>query len=175
MHAAEFSRKAAVAERFPTLDFAADYGVIGINPATSHGTFSVEGQLHFPIWAGGQARGDIEEADARLQQRRAEYDDLRARVEADVRTAFLDLNAAAELVRVAQSRRALAQDELQQARDRFASGVADTVEVVQAQEVVSSAEQDYIASLNAHNLAKAGVARAAGQAEKITRDLLRSQ
>jgi len=175
VRAAEFSRKAAVAERFPTLDFAADYGVIGINPATSHGTFSVEGQLHFPIWAGGQARGDIEEADARLQQRRAEYDDLRARVEADVRTAFLDLNAAAELVRVAQSRRALAQDELQQARDRFASGVADTVEVVQAQEVVSSAEQDYIASLNAHNLAKAGVARAAGQAEKIMRDLLRSQ
>jgi len=175
LHAAEYSRKAAVAERFPTLEFAADYGVIGINPATSHGTFSVEGQLHFPIWAGGQARGDIEQADARLQQRRAEYDDLRARVEADVRTAFLDLTAAAEQVRVAQSRRALAQDELQQARDRFASGVADTVEAVQAQEVVSSAEQDYIASLNAHNLAKASVARAAGQAEKIMRDLLRSQ
>ena len=175
MHAAEFSRKAAVAERFPTLDFAADYGVIGINPAKSHGTFSVSGQLHFPIWAGGQTGGDIKQADARLQQRRAEYDDLRARVEADVRTAFLDLTAAAEQVGVAQSRRALAQDELQQSRDRFSSGVADTVEVVQAQEVVSSAEQDYIASLNAHNLAKASVARAAGQAEKIMRDLLRSQ
>ncbi len=175
MHAAEFSRKAAVAERFPTLDFAADYGVIGTNPANSHGTFSVAGELRFPIWAGGHARGDIEEADAGLQQRRAEYEDLRARVEADVRTAFLDLTAAAEQVRVAQSRRALAQDELQQARDRFASGVADTVEVVQAQEVVSSAEQDYIASLNAHNLAKASVARASGQAEKIMRDLLRSQ
>ena len=78
-------------------------------------------------------------------------------------------------VRVAQSRRELAQDELAQARDRFASGVADTVEVVQAQEVVSSAEQDYIASLNAHNLAKASVARATGQAEKIMRDLLRSK
>ena len=175
VHAAEFSRKAAVAEHFPTLDLAADYGVIGVNPAHSHGTFTVEGQLRFPIWAGGHARGDIEEADARLQQRRAEYQDLRARVEADVRTAFLDLTAAAEQVRVAQSRRALAQDELQQSRDRFDSGVADTVEVVQAQEVVSSAEQDYIASLNAHNLAKASVARASGQAEKIMRDLLRSQ
>jgi len=175
VHAAEFSRKAAVAERFPTLDFSADYGVIGINPANSHGTFSVQGELRFPIWAGGHSGGDIEEADARLQQRRAEFQDLRARVEADVRTAFLDLTAAAEQVRVAQSRRGLAQDELQQARDRFASGVADTVEVVQAQEVVSSAEQDYIASLNAHNLAKASVARASGQAEKIMRDLLRSQ
>ena len=76
---------------------------------------------------------------------------------------------------MAQSRRALAQDQLVQSRDRFASGVADTVEVVQAQEVVSSAEQDYIASLNAHNLAKASVARATGPAEQIMRDLLRSK
>jgi outer membrane protein TolC len=175
VRAAELSRKAATAERYPTLGIDANYGVIGINPASSHGTFSVTGQLKFPIWAGGRIGGDIEQADALLQQRRAQYEDLKARVEADVRNAFLDLNAASDQVRVAQSRRELAQDELAQARDRFASGVADTVEVVQAQEVVSSAEQDYIASLNAHNLAKASVARATGQAEKIMRDLLRSK
>jgi outer membrane protein TolC len=175
MHAAELSRKAASAEWYPTLGVDADYGVIGINPASSHGTFSLEGQLRFPIWAGGRVRGDVEQADATLQQRRSEYEDLRAKVEADVRNAYLDLTAAADQVRVAQSRRELARDELAQSRDRFASGVADTVEVVQAQEVVSSAEQDYIASLNAHNLAKAAVARATGQAEKIMRNLLRSQ
>ena len=175
VHAAELSRKAASAERYPTLGLDAQYGVIGVNPATSHGTFSVTGQLKFPIWAGGRASGDIEQADATLARRRAEYEDLRARVEADVRNAYLDVNAAADQVRVAQSRRELAQDELVQARDRFASGVADTIEVVQAQEVVSSAEQDYIASLSAHNLAKASVARATGQAEKIMRDLLRSK
>jgi outer membrane protein TolC len=175
VHAAELSRKAATAERYPTLELDAAYGLIGENPASSHGTFSVTGQLKFPIWAGGRASGDIEQADATLVRRRAEYENLRARVEADVRTAYLDLNAAADQVRVAQSRRELAQDELVQSRDRFASGVADTVEVVQAQEVVSSAEQDYIASLSAHNLAKASVARATGQAEKIMRDLLRSK
>jgi outer membrane protein TolC len=175
VRAAELSRKAAVAERYPTLDVDAAYGVIGVNPASSHGTFSVTGELKFPIWAGGRAGGDIEEADASLQRRRAEYQNLGAAVEADVRNAYLDLNAAADQVRVAQSRRELAQDELVQARDRFASGVADTIEVVQAQEVVSSAEQDYIASLNAHNLAKASVARATGQAEKIMRDLLRGK
>ena len=174
-HAAELSRKAAVAERYPTLDIAADYGVIGINPSNSHGTFSVTGEVKFPIWEGNRVHGDILRADASLEQRRADYENLRARVEADVRNAFLDLNAAADQVRVAQSRRELARDELAQARDRFSSGVADTIEVVQAQEVVSGAEQDYIASLNAHNLAKAGVARATGQAEKIMRTLLRSQ
>jgi outer membrane protein TolC len=175
MHAGELSRKAASAERYPTLDLGADYGVIGINPATSHGTFSVTGQLRFPIWAGGRSHGDIEQADATLQRSRAEYEDLRARVEADVRTAYLDLTAAADQVRVAQSQRELAEDELAQSRDRFASGVADTVEVVQAQEMVSTAEENYIASLSAHNLAKASVARATGQAEKIMRNLLRSQ
>jgi outer membrane protein TolC len=175
VRAAELARKAAVAERYPTLGIAADYGVIGVNPASSHGTFSVGGQLAFPIWAGGRSGGDIVEADATLKQRRAEYENLRERVEADVRTAYLDLNAAAEQVRVAQSRRELSQDELTQARDRFASGVADTIEVVQAQETVASAEADYIANLNAHNLAKASVARAVGQAEKIMHELLRSQ
>jgi outer membrane protein TolC len=175
VRAAEFARKAAVAEHYPTLGFTADYGLIGMNPANSHGTFNVSGQLLFPIWAGNHTHGDIVEADATLKQRRAEYESARSRVEADVRNAYLDLNAAAELVRVSQSRRDLARDELAQSTDRFASGVADTVEVTQAQEVVASAESDYIADLNAHNLAKASVARAIGQAEKIMRDLLRSQ
>ena len=175
LHAAEFARKAAFAEHLPTLGIVADYGVTGVNPANSHGTFSVSGQLLFPIWAGGHTHGDVMEADATLNQRRAEYENTRERVEADVRTAYLDLNAAAEQVRVAQSRRELAQDQLTQSRDRFASGVADTVEVTQSQEAVASAEADYIADLNAHNRAKASVARAIGQAEKIMRDLLRSQ
>ena len=175
VRAAELSRKAAVAEHYPTLGIVADYGVIGINPANSHGTFDVSAQLLFPIWAGGHTHGDIVEADATLKQRRSEFENIRARVEADVRNAYLDLNAAAEQVRVAQSRRELARDELTQSTDRFSSGVADTVEVTQAQEVVASAESDYIANLNAHNLAKASVARATGQAEKIMRDLLRSQ
>jgi outer membrane protein TolC len=175
LHAAEFARKAASAEHYPTLGIVADYGVTGVNPANSHGTFSVSGQLLFPIWAGGHTHGDVIEADATLNQRRAEYENTREKVEADVRTAYLDLNAAAEQVRVAQSRRELAQDQLTQSRDRFASGVTDTVEVTQSQEAVASAEADYIADLNAHNRAKASVARAIGQAEKIMRDLLRSQ
>jgi outer membrane protein TolC len=169
LHAAEYARKAAVAEHYPTLGIVADYGVIGINPANSHGTFDVSGQLLFPIWAGGHTHGDIVEADATLKQRRAEYENVRDRVEADVRNAYLDLNAAAELVRVAQSRRELARDQLAQSTDRFASGVADTVEVTQAQEVVASAESEYISDLNAHNTAKASVARAIGQSNKPAR------
>ena len=98
--------------------------------------------------------------------------DLKGRVDADVRSAFLDLTAAASQVAVAESNRELAADTLAQARDRFAAGVADTVEVVQAQEAVAAAEQDYIAALFAHNLAKASLARAMGQADQSIKQFL---
>jgi outer membrane protein TolC len=114
----------------------------------------------------------VEQADAALAQRRLEYQDLRAQVDADVRLAFLDLTAAASQVTVAQSSRELARDTVSQARDRFASGVADTIEVIQAQEAEARAEDDYINSVYAHNLAKAGLARAMGQADQGVRQLL---
>ena len=172
VQAAESVRKAAVAERYPTADVAADYGAIGTSPTNSHGTFSVTGTVRVPIWQGGRVKGDIEQADAALEQRRAEYQDLRGRVDADIRQAFLDLTAAASQVSVSQNNRGLAADTLTQARDRFAAGVADTIEVIQAQESVASAEQDYISSLYAHNLAKASLARGMGQAEQGIQQLL---
>lgn len=172
IQAAQLQKKAAEAEHYPTADLSVDYGVIGTSPTSSHGTFTLTGAVHFPIWLGGRVRGDIEQADAAFRQRRAEYEDLRGRVDADVRQAFLDLTAAASQVTVAQSNRELARDTLTQARDRFAAGVADTIEVVQAQETVVTADQDYISSLYAHNLAKASLARAMGQAEQGIQSLL---
>jgi outer membrane protein TolC len=166
VQAADFAKRAAQAERYPYVALEGDYGVIGTSPLSSHGTFAVTGSVHVPIWLGGRIRAEIEEAGAALRQRQAEYEDLRARVDADVRLAFLDLTAAASQVRVAQSNRDLSQETLAQSRDRFAAGVADTVEVVQAQEQVAGAEQDYISSLYAHNLAKASLARALGQADQ---------
>ncbi|MGA7238078.1 MAG: TolC family protein [Bryobacteraceae bacterium] len=175
VHAAEISKHAAEAERLPTISAGADYGVIGTDPTNSHGTFSVTGSVRLPIFNGRRAHGDIEQADAALQQRRAEYEELRGRIDAEVRTAFLDLNSAAQQVAVADSNRKLAADTLQQARDRFAAGVADTIEVVQAQESVAGAERDYIASLFSHNLAKATLARALGQADQNIKQFLRKQ
>jgi outer membrane protein TolC len=166
VHAAELAKQAALAERLPSVHLSGDYGVIGPSPQNAHGTFGVTGSVRFPIFQGGRVRGDIEQADAVLQQRRAELQDLRGRIDAEIRAAFLDLQSAESQVKVAESNRGLAQETLTQARDRFAAGVADTLEVVQAQQAVAAAEQDYIASLYSHNLAKASLARAMGQADQ---------
>jgi outer membrane protein TolC len=171
--AAEITKRGAEAERLPTFSVNADYGVIGVDPTNAHGTFSLTGTLKAPIFNGRRAQGDIEQADAALKQRQAEYEDLRGRIDAEIRTAFLDLNSAAQQVAVADSNRKLAAETLQQGRDRFGAGVADTLEVVQAQEAQADAERDYIASLFAHNLAKASLARAMGQAEQNIKQFLR--
>ncbi|MGH9632823.1 MAG: TolC family protein, partial [Bryobacteraceae bacterium] len=102
VRAGERALAAAKAERLPSLAVNADYGVIGVNPAQSHGTFTVTGNLRIPIWQGGRVKGDIEQSEAILDQRRAELEDLRGRIDSDVRVAFLDLDAAASQVRVAQ-------------------------------------------------------------------------
>jgi outer membrane protein TolC len=166
VQAAELAEKAAKAERYPYIDFYSDYGVSGASPTSSHSVFTVTGSVRVPIFEGGRIHADIEAADAAFRQRQAEAADLRGQIDADVRQAFLDLTTAAEQVRVAVSNRELAAETLDQSRDRFAAGVTDTVEVVQSQEQVAAAEDDYIASLYAHNLAKASLARAMGQADQ---------
>jgi outer membrane protein TolC len=161
---AERTVAAAHAERLPSLALNADYGVIGTNPAQSHGTFSVAGTLRIPMWEGGRTEGDIEQANAALAQRRAELEDLRSRVESEVRNAFLDLEAAKSQVEVARRNLDVNRETLTLTRQRFDAGVTDSVEVSQAQSSVASAELDYINSVFAHNVAKLSLARAAGNA-----------
>jgi outer membrane protein TolC len=171
-HAAEAGKRAAEAERLPSLGINGDYGDIGITPGNSHGTFTAAAGLRIPIFQGGKVRGDVLQADALAKQRRSELEDLRSRIEFEVRTAFLDLKAAADLVEVAQSTMGLAREQLQQAQDRFAAGVANNIDVVQAQESLASANDNYISSLNSFNLAKLSLARALGVAESATQRYL---
>ncbi len=110
-------------------------------------------------------KGEILQADAQLEQTRQRLENLRGQIDADVRTALLNLESASELVTVAQSNIDLAEQTLTQSRDRFAAGVTDTVEVVQSQETVATAHQNYISSLYSYNYAKISLARAMGAAE----------
>jgi outer membrane protein TolC len=173
VRAAERTYAAARAERLPSFEFGADYGVIGTNPAQSHGTFSVVGSLRIPIWQAGRTEGDIEQADAALAQRKAEVEDTIGRIEGDVRNAWLDLQAATTQVQVAVKNREVTQINLNLTRQRYELGVTDNVEVVQAQDAVASAELDYINSVFAHNVAKLSLARAIGGAADNLGDFLK--
>jgi len=175
LHAGDEALKAARSEYMPSVSVEADYGVIGTNPAQSHGTFGVTGSVNFPIWQRPRIKADIEQAQSVVAQRTAEYADLQGRVDYEVRQEFIDLAAAADQVGLAEKNVGLARDTLTQSQDRFKAGVADTVEVVQAQQTVEQADNDLISATYEHNLAKAALARALGQAEKTIPQYLKGK
>jgi outer membrane protein TolC len=160
--AAEQQRKAATAERYPVFTFTGDYGDIGINPKSSHGTGDATGTLSVPLFREYGLRGDAESAQAQLDTVRAQTSDKGAQVDADVRDALLDIESAQKQVEVAQSSVALAGEELKEAQDRYANGVSDNLSVSQAQQSVAQANDQYVTSLYRHNMAKLSLARALG-------------
>ena len=172
----EYSAKAAKAGYLPTIAFSGDYGLAGTTDTLgTHGVFDVRGTLNFPIFQGGKVHGDVIEANAQLEQSRQRLENLRAQIDADVRTAFLNLESSAEQVEVAKSNISLAQQTLDQSRDRFVAGVADTVEVVQAQEQVANANDNYISALYSFNYAKISLARSLGLGEQSVREYFKGK
>jgi outer membrane protein TolC len=175
MRAAEMERESAKAGRLPTVNFSAAYGALGQRPWENHGTFTIASILRIPLFQGGLVRGMVLEADAVFRQRQAEFEDLRGRIYYDIRNAFLDLKAAADRVQVAQSAIKLATEQVQQSQDRFRAGVTNNVEVVQAQEALATASENYIAGLQAHSAAKLALARAIGVSDTAYEEFLRGK
>ena len=172
VQAAEAARHAVVGEALPAVRVNADFGDIGLSPSDSHGTFSVTGAVQIPIFQGGRTRGRLLEADADLRSRRNEAEDVKASIYYEVRTAYLDLQATTDQLQVSTKARDLAAQQLTQSRNRFAAGVASNIEIVQAQEAVAIANEQYISALYGYDLAKGSLIRGVGTAEATLRQFL---
>jgi len=162
-------------ERYPVLAANGNYGVQGPNFGTLHGTFAFQAGVSVPIFTGARIKGSIIEAEAALRQRKAEAENLRGQIDYDVRTAFLNLQAAQQQITVARENVDLANENLSRSQERFAAGVTDSVEVVQAQQALASANDQYISGLYNHNLAKLQLARALGVARTSYNQYLGTQ
>src|SRR5579863_2618922 len=174
VRAAERAHAAARAERYPSLGVTGDYGGIGVNPSQLETTYTAQASLKIPIWQGGRTEGDIQQSDATLAQRRAEYEDLKGQIESDVRSAYLDLQAASSQVGAAQKNIDVNKEALELTRQKVEVGVIDNVTYVQAQEDVTNAEFDYINGVFAFNIAKLSLARAMGRAADALPELFKA-
>ena len=172
LRAAELSRSSAWKEHLPSLGAQGQYGVLGFTPADLAPQYSVAATLSIPVFQGGKIRADVQQAEAVLKQRQARVDNLKGAIEQDVQDALLDLKAAAQQVEVATSNLELAKQTVAQSQDRFAAGVTNNVEVIQAQQQLATANDQYIASLYEHNIAKVLLARAIGNAEQLAKQYL---
>jgi outer membrane protein TolC len=164
--------KAVKYQRLPTLAFNGYYGVIGQTTGSYHGDFSAVGTLSVPIFREAAQRGEQEVVDSQLTALRQRENDLRVAIDSQIRSAMLDVNAANELVKVAQSNVELAKEELSDSRERFSAGVDDNLPVVDAEGAVASAQAQLVKSLYQYNVAKLTLARNTGVVETRYRDYL---
>jgi outer membrane protein TolC len=164
--------KAVKYQRLPTLAFNGYYGVIGLTTGPYHGNFSAVGSLNVPIFREAAQRGEQDVVDAQLTALRQEEADLRVTIDAQIRSSMLDVNAANELVKVAQSNVELAQQELSDEQERFSAGVDDNLPVVDAEASVASAQASLVQSLYQYNVAKLELARNTGVVENRYRAYL---
>ncbi len=170
--AAEHQRKAAYADRYPTATASGDYGDIGTTPGHSHGTFTANGTIQVPVLQIVKNRGEQQVANATLDQSKARLSDQVQQVNADVRSAILDIQSAAKLVEATRSNVDLASEALNEAQQRYHAGVADNLPVSQAQTQFEQANDQYISALYQHNVAKLSLARALGVAQTNYQDYL---
>jgi len=169
---AEARRDAAMRARLPSARLTADFGAIGLTAGSALSTFSVMGAIDVPLYRGGQGIARQRDTEIAVRARTAEADSLRGQIEYEVRAAQLDLAAADDTLALAVRRRDLAEQQLAQATDRFAAGVTDNLEVVQAQEGVALADEQYIDTLYQFNVAKALLAQALGVTEQAMQAFL---
>jgi outer membrane protein TolC len=175
LKSAELAREAAGDQRLPSLSLEGDYGRVGKTLGNTDGTFTLMAGVSVPIYEGGRIRSEMTKAEVTLERRRAEYADLKGRVDYEIRSNFLDLRAAETSVDVARKNVDLAEQTLAVAQDRFANGVSNNVEVVLAAQDVAAAHENYIASLFSHNYTKLALLRAMGQVEQGVKQFLAGQ
>jgi outer membrane protein len=167
MRAAENQKKAASAERLPSLHFNASWSELGTYPSSVIPTYTYAGTVSMPLFTGGRIRAQTVRADLDIQKLQQQQADLRNSIALDVKTALINLDSARNQVRVANLGVQLSREEVDQARDRFNAGVANNIEVIQAQDSLARANDNQIAALYRFNQARADFARAVGQMERV--------
>jgi outer membrane protein len=167
MKAAQAEKRASQDSRLPYLRFDGNWAYQGISSATGIPTYTYQASANMPLFTGGRIRAEIVRADLEIQKLEQQKADLRNQIALDVKTALINLNSARNEVQVANLGIQLSNEEVLQARDRFRAGVANNIEVIQAQDSLARANDNQIAALYRFNQARADLARSIGQMEKI--------
>jgi outer membrane protein TolC len=165
--AAEEQKKAAQYSRLPSVRFDGDFAYFGSSGNTALPTYTYEASVNLPLFTGGRIHAEIVRADLEIRRLGEQRADLRNQIALDVKTALLNLESGRNEVQVANLGVQLSKEEVDQARDRFKAGVANNIEVIQAQDSLARANDNQIAALYRFNQARADLARSIGQMEKV--------
>jgi outer membrane protein TolC len=164
---ADVQRKAIAMERLPRLDVSADWGPNGKTTATTLNTRDIAVGVTIPLLDGLRRDARGAEQRALAEESGVRERDLQRQIAAQVRAALLDLASGVEEHDVAAQRLSLAQEELDEARERFASGVAGNIDLINAQATLNDARDAEIEARFTTAAARVSLASATGVVETV--------
>ena len=165
LEVAQQTQRAVKYERVPTLGIGGYYGVVDVVGSVAHGDFAAAGQLSVPVFEEAELRGQKEVAVAQTRGLQEQIASTKSTIEGQIRSAMLDVQSSAELVKVARSNAELAQQALSDATMRFTAGVDDNLPVVRAQAALVGAQTNLVEATFQYNYAKLTLARNTGVVE----------
>ena len=165
--AAESEKRQAWDTRLPALHVDGEWAYQGTRLNNGIPTYNYEVALNMPLFTGGRIRAETIKADLEIRRLQQQQADLRNEIGLNVKNALINLTSARSQVQVANLGVQLSKEEVDQARDRFRAGVANNIEVIQAQDSLARANDNQIAALYRFNQARADLARSVGQMERV--------
>jgi outer membrane protein TolC len=150
------------AERLPSIAAFGDYGTIGNGIIGAHPTYTAGIELKVPLFDGWRRAARRQESLAQYREEEIRTRDLGLQVDLDVRLALDRLHSADSEVQTAREGLTLAQSELEQAQRRYQAGVANSLEITDAQTRLDRARDNQVEALYNHNLARLELAAATG-------------
>jgi outer membrane protein len=165
--AAAYDKKASEDLRLPTVRIDGSWAYQGTRLNNGIPVYNYQATLDVPLFTGGRTHAEIVKSDLQLKVIKEQKADLRNQIALDVKTSLLNLKSARNQVDVANLGVVLSKEEVDQARDRFKAGVANNIEVIQAQDALARANDNQIAALYRFNQARADFAKSVGQMETV--------
>jgi outer membrane protein TolC len=165
--AAAYDKKASEDLRLPTVRIDGNWAYQGTRLNNGIPVYNYQATFDVPLFTGGRTHAEIVKSDLQLKVINEQRADLRNQIALDVKTSLLNLKSARNQVDVANLGVVLSEEEVDQARDRFKAGVANNIEVIQAQDALARANDNQIAALYRFNQARADFAKSIGQMETV--------
>ena len=147
---------------YPDLTGDAFYGWGGNSFPLDHG-WTVGATLNVPLFSGLSTKYQVNEARANLAVLKANEEALRQSIYLEVKQAWLNLQEADDRIVTAEISVRQAEENLELANGRYASGVGSPIEVTDALVAESNAKTSYIAALYDYKVSQAKMDKATGE------------
>lgn len=153
-NAARLALSATRMQRLPSIVGYANYGTIGNASQALLPTYTLGMSLRLPLYDGGRQEAQAAESKTQYREQSVRVRDLNDQIDLEIRLALERLQTAELQFQTAAAALALAQTELDQTSRRYSEGVAGNIEVTDAQTKLARAQDNRIAALFSHNIAR---------------------